>query len=136
MKGRIMHRRVAAICLALLCSSPLADEAVLAWQDYKGIIYVTGGIGEDELAEINAARSGFNVRVLLAEKAGTYVAGVRVVVSESNGTKVLEVESAGPYLLAKLPEGNYRISVTYGDQMQQKDFVVQPGRAREFVFRW
>ena len=131
-----MHRRVAAICLALLCSSPLADEAVLSWQDYKGIIYVTGGIGEDELAEINAARSGFNVRVLLAEKAGTYVAGVRVVVSESNGTKVLEAESAGPYLLAKLPEGNYRISVTYGDQMQQQDFVVQPGRAREFVFRW
>jgi len=76
------------------------------------------------------------VRVLLAEKSGTYVAGVRVVISDAGGTKVLEVESAGPYLLAKLPEGNYRIAVTYGGQARQQDFVVQSGRAHEFVFRW
>ena len=109
---------------------------MLAWQAYNGLIYVTGGVGEDELEEINAARSGFNVRVLLAEKSGAYVTGVRVVVSEASGTKVLEVESAGPYLLAKLPEGNYRISVIYDGQAQQQDFVVQAGRALEFVFRW
>ncbi len=131
-----MNRIIVAICLALICSSPLAGETVLAWQDYNGVVYVSGGIGEEELAEINAAWSGFNFRVLLAEKAGAYVTGVRVVVSEASGKKVLEVESAGPFLLAKLPEGNYRISVTYGDQMQQQDFVVRPGRAREFVFRW
>ena len=65
-----------------------------------------------------------------------YVTGVRVVVSEASGTKVLEVESAGPYLLAKLPEGNYRISVIYDGQAQQQDFVAQAGRAQEFVFRW
>jgi hypothetical protein len=131
-----MHREIAAICLMLLCSSPLADDAVLAWQAYNGLIYVTGGVGEDELEEINAARSGFNVRVLLTEKSGAYVTGVRVVVSEASGTKVLEVESAGPYLLAKLPEGNYRISVIYDGQAQQQDFVAQAGRAQEFVFRW
>lgn len=131
-----MHRRVAAICLALICSSPLADDAALTWQAYNGVVYVTGGVGEEELEEINTARSGFNLRVLLAEKAGTYVTGVRVVVSEVDGAKVLEAESAGPYLLAKLPEGKYRIAVTYGGQAQQQDFVVQPGRAKEFVFRW
>lgn len=131
-----MHRRLAAICLVLICSSPLADEAVLEWQAYNGVVYLTGGVGEEELEEVNAARTGFNVRVLLAEKSGTYVAGVRVVVSDAGGTKVLEVESAGPHLLAKLPEGNYRIAVTYGGQAQQQDFVVQSGRAHEFVFRW
>lgn len=131
-----MYRRIAAIGLVLLCSSPLAAESGLAWQDYNGIVYISGGVGEEELAEINAARSGFNVRVLLAEKSGTYVTGVHVAVNEAGGTKVLEVESAGPYLLAKLPEGKYRIAVTYGGQTQQQDFVVQAGRAHEFVFRW
>jgi len=133
---RSMHLSVAAICLVLLCSSPQAGETVLAWQDYNGTIYISGGVGEEELAEINAARSEFNVRVLLAEKAGAYVTGVRVVISEASGAKVLEVESAGPHLLAKLPEGTYRISVTYGAQAQQQEFVVRPGRAREIVFRW
>ena len=135
-EGGIMRRRIAAICLALICSSPLASETVLAWQDYKGVVYITGGIGEEELEEINAARSGFNVRVLLAEKSGGYVTGVRVVVSEVGGAKVLEVESAGPYLLTRLPEGNYRIAATYADQARQQDFSVQPGRAHEVVFRW
>lgn len=128
-------KKVVILVFGLACVSAFADEPVLPRQMYEGTAFITGGIGEEELAQINAARTDFNVRLLMAEKAGAYVTGVRIVIVDGKGKTVLEAGSAGPYLLVKLPKGKYQINASYEGRSQDRRLEVG-GSAQTLSFYW
>lgn len=74
------------------------------------IHYGTGGIGQDEVIAMKQAESQYPLSLELVQGAvpsNKYLAGVDVRIKDHVGKTVLNATSDGPFLLAKLPPGNY-----------------------------
>ncbi len=81
-------------------------------QTEGGITYITGGIGDEELAEINARESDFNTHLLLKAKNGEYMGEVDLRFFDTKGVEVFAVEDVGPYFYVNLPVGKYSVEAT------------------------
>lgn len=121
---------VLAISLALLCGPLFAQDAPLPTAtDPHGTPYISGGVGDAELQQVKAASKSFNLKLILAEKSGSFAADVAIAVFDRKGNTVLEVPAAGPLLLAKLAPGTYRISATYeGHRIEKRVTVPAQGQ--------
>lgn len=106
-------------------------------QDYRGVRYVSGGIGEGERAELNALSDQFNLRLLFAmHGSGDYLADIRVRILNSRGEVVLNAESNGPWFLAELPAGTYTVEVVALDQIQRQIARLDGSRQTRLNFYW
>ena len=115
---------------------PLPGER-LPIQDYRGIRYVSGGVGEGERAEINALSDRFNLRLLFAmQGSGSYVADVQVSVRDSRGESVLVATSNGPWFLAELPPGTYTVVAEVLDQVRRQTARIGGPRQTRLNFYW
>lgn len=101
--------------------------------------YVTGGVGDDERAEIEAAKSEYNVYILNAKKSGEYVEDTRTVISRKNGKTlepVLDV-LAGPLLYVELAPGSYVVEAIRYNITKKKDIVLNAKtKTRDVGFYW
>ena len=110
---------------------------LLEIQSYRGIRYVSGGVGEGERAELNALSSRFNLRLLFAmQGSGSYVADVRVKVRDGRGEWALVAESKGPWFLAELPPGTYTVEAEALGQSQRQTARIGGGRQTRLNFYW
>ncbi len=100
------------------------------------VLYLSGGIGEEELKHVLEMRDDFNLRLLFCEVKGAYIAGVNVLVTDDKDRVVLAVDDAGPYLFAELPPGQYRVKATYAGHVKEQRLHLPSNAAREGVFRW
>ena len=106
-------------------------------QDYQGIRYVSGGVGEGERAELDALSGQFNLRLLFAmQGSGDYLADVRVSVVDSRGAVVLNATSNGPWFLAALPPGSYTVEVSAMDQTQRQSANIGGSSQSRLNFYW
>ena len=110
---------------------------LLEIQNYRGIRYVSGGVGEGERAELNALSSRFNLRLLFAmQGSGSYVADVRVKVRDDRGEWALVAESKGPWFLAELPPGTYSVEAEALGQSQRQTARIGGARQPRLNFYW
>jgi hypothetical protein len=81
--------------------------------------------------------SEYNLRLTFARKgSGAYLSQVRVVVRNAQGATVLDTVSAGPWLFARLPQGEYTVEASEeGRSLTQKIVIAGAGR-KEWVFRF
>jgi hypothetical protein len=88
--------------------------------------YVTGGIGDEEKAQLQSMENAFNVQMLVATTTGGFIGDVTVKVVDTKDTVLFTVENAGPYFYAGLPAGTYmfEVSTPRGNLKSQK--VVAP----------
>lgn len=117
------------IALALLLAA-LAGQLTAEGAAPTGVPpYLSGGIGLEE-QEIFKNRAGqFNLRLFFAEAAsGAYLAGVHVAIDNKAGTRILDIDDAGPWFYATLPPGRYRITATFNGQAQARTVQVAAGR--------
>ncbi|MDH2235537.1 carboxypeptidase-like regulatory domain-containing protein [Pigmentiphaga sp. GD03639] len=132
MKQNLRWAAPLALALALAAAWPLAGQAMDKGEQ-NGIAYVTGGVGQDESAAIRGMKD-YSLRVLAAAKSGEYVADVRVAIRDSGGKDVLSVTTQGPYLLARLAPGDYRIDAEYGSARQSRQVRVPASGRAEVSF--
>jgi hypothetical protein len=64
------------------------------------------------------------------------VADVPVIVTDAKGGKAIDTVSNGPWFLAKLPPGAYRVSATFGGETQAQMANVTATGRRDLVFRF
>lgn len=127
--------KILVIALGLFCAPLSAQESALPTQtDAHGTPYVSGGVGDGEMQRINQASKDFNLKLLLVEKSGAYAADVQVMIVDRKGNTVLDVPSAGPVLLATLPDGSYRVSATYEGRKVDKRIAVRKGKQAALSF--
>lgn len=90
------------------------------------VTYVTGGIGEDEKAAIEAAKGDYNLQVMSASQNGAFVGDAKVVISQKNGKETVEMLNvvAGPLLYVRLPAGSYVLDASLGAQKKHQAFTV------------
>jgi hypothetical protein len=100
--------------------------------------YVTGGIGEAEYVSMRQAQCRFPLALEFTRKAAhdTYIADVEVTVTDRTGRSVLAVRSDGPYLLAKLPDGEYIVRATYFGHTLERTVKVAAAASARTVFVW
>jgi len=104
-----------------------ALPAMPAVQTQSSVAYISGGIGGDEQEAMRAAAQNYNLHLLFAEQgSGEYLSGIKVTITSQQGAVVLSAISDGPYFMARLPAGHYRISADAGDGRPQMRAVSVP----------
>lgn len=129
----------AALVAVALYMPGLAGAQVPAAQYYGGIEYVTGGFGADESAALKAAMPDYPVAFTFAASDGqraAFVSQVRLVVRDQYDATILNVESQGPFLLARLMPGKYLVHATYRNETQSRTITVADNRTTRVVFEW
>jgi len=95
------------------------------------VVFLTGGVGleEREAIEEVAAAENMNLKLVFAEPGGPYVSGVSVTVQDAAGVVVLQAETNGPWLFARLPTGEYAIRAELRGLARESSIQV-PGTGR------
>jgi hypothetical protein len=127
--------------LALAVSAPArADVSSLPAAKVQGpVSYVSGGIGDDQADAFRQAANSYPLELLFAQR-GTprdeYVADVRVTIRDNSGRVLLDTTSEGPFMLARLPSGKYRVDADYGGDVKRQTVDIQGGKHQRKVFVW
>ena len=136
------HRLIAGMALALLLfgSGSLgltaAMPASIQVKTYHNVPYFSGGVGEEEIDLLRQVDGAYNVKLIFAATEGNYLSDVRVLIEDSQGTKVLEAVSEGPWFYTKLPPGTYNVlAQAEGRTRQQRAQVTQQKRT-QLQFYW
>jgi hypothetical protein len=101
-----------------------APNGIPVAHDNHGIAYVTGGVGQDEVAAFRGLASGYNMRATFTTGSGEYLSGVVVQVARPDGTVVFSATSDGPYLFARLPQGRYRLTASLDGAQRSRELYV------------
>ena len=102
------------------------------------VTYVSGGIGHDEALAMKRAARDYPLEVVFVQKSGThqqYLADMPVVIKDAHGKVVFEGRSEGPYFLARLPEGRYRVSTHWNSWSFSRPVNVG-AKPQSVVFEW
>jgi len=85
--------------------------------NYRGTPLLTGGVSEEERDTMRRDLGPYNVWLAFVERdTGNYVTGVKVAVVDSKENAVVDTVSDGPWLLAQLPPGQYRVRTADGQE--------------------
>ena len=95
----------------------------------------SGGVGEEERQALERD-ARYNLKVIAARRDGAYLADVDVTIVDQRGAQVLATHMEGPWLLAELPPGQYRVVGDYRGTMQKRDVTVGRGARSEVVLQW
>lgn len=103
------------------------------------VAYLTGGIGDDERAELEAAKADYSLHIINARKSGEYLEDTRTQISRKDGKQyvpLLDV-NAGPLLYVKLTPGTYLVEATrYGITKKKNVVIGAKTKARDVGFYW
>ena len=124
--------KTAAICVALLLSMPL--RAAVHDRTADGIAFTEGGIGDEEVSELEAERSEYSLRVRTAtRRSGAYLADVFLRIRDASGRVVFERRMQAPWLLIALPPGRYEIEGVHDGEVELQSVTIGPHAHREAV---
>lgn len=131
--------------LGAVCLAGVAWMAGPAWAElpathyYGSVEYVTGGFGLEESTALKNAMPDYPLAFTFAARNGNrsaYVAKVQLVVRDQYDATILNVESQGSFLLARLMPGSYQVHATYENETQSRSVTVTDNRTTRVVFEW
>lgn len=116
-----------------------------AWADlpaiqHQGAVeFVSGGIGHDESTSFKQAMSQYPLALTFARMdhgVGEYLADVNVVIRDAHHATVLDTVSQGPYLLARLSPGTYKVTASFKNETRSRNVKVAGNGSARVVFTW
>lgn len=108
-----------------------AIDPVLNVVETEGeISYVTGGVGDEEIAFLKEQEANFNTRILIRAKNGEYMSDLDIRFFDSKNMEILHIEGAGPYLYANLPAGIYNLEITSIEGVIKKSKIKLSGKEK------
>jgi hypothetical protein len=88
---------------------------------------MSGGVSYEGRAQLAAHERDANLKLVFTESQGSYLSDIGVKVYDRNGNMVLDTVSAGPWVLAKLSPGTYRVVATDGNARREHRISVGQG---------
>jgi hypothetical protein len=114
---------------------PPVEELVRTSEN--NIKYATGGVGEEEEAQLKSLENQFNLKLLSTLEDGAYLGYYSVRVTDTNGKSVFEAPGDGPYFYTTLPAGTYNVEVLRRDHPTKSQKVtLGNGGLKSLQFRW
>ena len=136
MNFRMMVRVFLIVILA--ASVPLAGSAqnAILVQQYQGVNYVSGGVGEDERHALESLGKEFNLKLTFALKSGQYLSDVNVRIVDSQGTLVLTATADGPLFYANLAPGTYSVEAGGFGESYRQSAKISGRQQTRLIFYW
>lgn len=104
-----------------------APQAEIAW--------ISGGIGDEALAEMRKNAGNYNVHLMFSGRQGHYLSDIPYTIARQDGRTIHEGISAGPLVYLKLPPGTYQVTADLNGTKQSKRIRAgNPGRAAKLSF--
>lgn len=126
-RGRFLILAMFLAILSLPAQAGEPDEAAKSnavGSKQVDVSWVSGGVGDEAMAEMLKLSAGYNVQVLMTGQRGNYLAGIPFTLSRRNGEVMLSGVTEGPLLYLKLPGGNYLIAVEVDGKRQSRQIQV------------
>ncbi len=136
MKFKPLAHCLAAALLGLAALAPVAVASDAVMRTNSGVTYVSGGIGLESIDQLTAISKEFNLKLVFALNSGEYVSNVKVVIADAAGKPLLDTTTDGPWLLTKLPAGNYQIAATFAGTTLKRRATVGAARLGTVDMRW
>jgi hypothetical protein len=127
-------RLLAAAFLITGVAAPASAE--LSPMQQGEVIYISGGIGDDEIAAMKESIGAYNLLISNSEKDGSYTAGIEAIIRDGRGQVVLDAKNTGPLLYVKLPPGDYTLDALYHGVENVKETTIGPKRPTEINLIW
>lgn len=134
----LRNRFVAA---AALCAfgATFAQAPLPAVKRSGAVEYLSGGIGSDESTAIKAVSTQWPLTLEFAvntQPRADYASDVQVTIRDAHDTAVFQTTSSGPFLLVKLPPGQYKVDAQYQGKTLRQSVTVAQGKAAHESFVW
>jgi hypothetical protein len=131
---------LAAVGIAVAIPAMGEPTSALPREQMQGsVAYLTGGIGLDESRAIIQAASQYPLELEFVRKTtvrNEYMSDVKVTIKDHAGKTVLEAVSGGPFLLARLPAGQFTVSADRGGDAKQSIVNIKPNGHERVMFEW
>lgn len=119
-------------------------ESDLPPERVQGVVsFRSGGIGTDQQDAMKLAAASYPLELQFVERGqtlglpqGLYASDVSVTIRDGRGRIVFEATSAGPFMLARLPDGDYTISANNDGRVTKKRVRVEQTKHQKVVFEW
>lgn len=126
--------------LALSIALFMAGGTVLAQppevQNVDGVTYVSGGVGDESMAQLTDIEKQFDLKLFLVGQSGTYLSDVSIAITDAEGKAMLQTTSDGPVLLVNLPTGAYMIRASKNGNRLNHIINVNLGQLRTTYIRF
>jgi hypothetical protein len=93
-------------------------------------VVFNGGISLEERA--SAPKEGTKLEFFLA--GGPYLSDVHVVVEDDSGNQLVNTVTDGPWLILDLPEGQYDVQASIGEDQVQSGMITVDSRSEKFGY--
>lgn len=139
---RTVYRTILVATIAATSGSAFAAASMSSLppvQHQGSVTFVTGGIGEDQWKAFEQEQGRYPLALEFVRKAtphDEFIADIAVTIRDAKGAKVLTTTVDGPFLLAKLPAGEYKISVTHDAQTYERTVRIGGTGEHRVVFTW
>lgn len=103
------------------------------------VSYLSGGIGLSESDAIKHVAKTYPLElefVLKAKPKAEYVANVKVQIKDARDKTVLKATAGGPFLLAKMPAGKYKVSADRDGKVIHRQIEIAANGHQRVVFEW
>ncbi len=81
----------------------------------RGILYISGGIGAEEEAQIKEQENMFNFRLLITGANGEFISDINVAIKDAKDNLIINIADAGPYVYMKIPPAEYVVEAVGKD---------------------
>jgi hypothetical protein len=140
-------QRLSRIAIGLMACSLLAAFPTFAAipgtlppvQTQGVVTYVGGGIGPKEAQALEAAARQYPLDLEFAithTPRAKFAADVHVIITDAQGKRVLDTQSKGPFLSAKLPAGRYTVTAEQHQQTLTRTVHVATHKPTHVRFLW
>lgn len=125
-----------AFSVVLFTIGPAALAQPPQVQNVNGVSFVSGGVGDEAMAQLTEMETQFDLKLFLVGKSGTYLSDIGIAITDANGKGVLLTTSDGPVLLANLPSGTYSVKATKNGDVVEQKISVATGQLRTVYLRF
>jgi len=101
-----------------------------------GVEFVTGGIGIGERKILDQMAGDYSLKVIFAMHDGHYLSQCQVEIIRTDGKKMLSAQTEGPWLLADLEPGNYRVNAQHDSIWKSQNVTVSADTLQQIIFNW
>lgn len=105
----------------------------------KGIAYISGGVGEEEIVAILAEAKQWPLLLELSQienGRGVWIFGAKINIVNTKKQVIFDAQADGPYMLINLGAGDYVIDASYQGVHQQRAISMKANASQKISLFW
>lgn len=116
-----------------------APSSLPPLQHQGDIDYLSGGVGSDQSAALKDAMRKYPLALEFTGKThhgNEYLSDIPVEITDMHGAMRLNATARGPFMLASLPGGRYKVTASYRGKTQQRVVDITSSARVRTLFLW